>query len=98
MRKSYGRPDEWSHTGGEAMGGDRDAAERIIDTARRYRDALRIYMREQAALAADGVDLEAMVWTNWERFAAVADLEEELFALLDAADDAALLDAAAAAQ
>jgi hypothetical protein len=80
-------------------GGDRDAAEmeRIIDTARRYRDALRIYMREQAALVADGVGLEAMVWTNWERFAAVADLEEELFALLDAADDA-LLDAAAAAQ
>jgi hypothetical protein len=70
------------------MGGDRDAAEveRIIDTARRYRDALRRYMREQAALAAEGAGLEVLVSTNWGGFAVVADLEEELFALLDAID------------
>jgi hypothetical protein len=73
------------------MGCDRDAAEleRVIDAARRYRDTLRRYMREQAALAADGAGLEALLSTNWEQFAVVADLEEELFALLDAFDAAA---------
>jgi hypothetical protein len=69
------------------MGG-RDAAEmeRILDAARHYRDALRRYMQEQAALAAEGAGLEALLSTNWERFAVVADLEEELFTLLDAFD------------
>jgi hypothetical protein len=72
------------------MGGDRDAAEveRIVDAARRYRDALRRYMREQASLAAEGAGLQALLSTNWEGFAVVADLEEELFALLDTVDDA----------
>jgi hypothetical protein len=70
------------------MGCDRDAAEveRVIDTARRYRDALRRYMREQAALVAERAGLEFLLSTNWERFAAVADLKEELFALLDVID------------
>jgi hypothetical protein len=76
---------------GESMGCDQRGTEveRIIATARRYRDTLRRYMREQAALAAEGAGLEALLSTNWERFAAVADLEEELFALLDAIDAAA---------
>jgi hypothetical protein len=77
--------------GREAMGCDQRGTEvgRIIDTARRYRDTLRRYMREQAALVAEGAGLEALLSTNWAQFAVVADLEEELFALLDALDAAA---------
>jgi hypothetical protein len=76
---------------GGSMGCDRDAAEveRVIDAARRYRDTLRRYMRGQAALVAERAGLEFLLSTNWERFAAVADLKEELFALLDAIDAAA---------
>ena len=70
------------------MACDQHAAdvERIIDTARRYRDTLRRYMREQAALVAEGAGLEALLSTNWEGYAVAADLEEELFSLLDALD------------
>jgi hypothetical protein len=60
--------------------------EAIVAVARRYRDAMRRYMREQADLAAHGAGLDALVTTNWEEFAAVTALEEELFARLDTFD------------
>lgn len=58
----------------------------VVAAARRYRDTMRRYMAEQAAMIARGVTLDDLVTSNWESFAAVSVAEEELFALLDALD------------
>lgn len=57
-----------------------------VTAARRYRDLMRRYLAEQAALLARGASLDEMVRSNWEGFGETADAEEELFALLDDLD------------
>jgi hypothetical protein len=61
--------------------------EDVIAAARRYRDLMRRYVREQAEMAERGVPLDELITSNWERFAEASTAEEALFASLDALDD-----------
>jgi hypothetical protein len=60
--------------------------EEVIAAARRYRDLMRGYLAEQGELMAREASLDDLVTRNWERFAATAAAEGELFALLDHLD------------
>jgi len=60
--------------------------EAVIAAARRYRDAMRRYIAEQTVMIDQGMALDDLVTSNWERFAEASAAEEELFALLDALD------------
>ncbi len=62
----------------------------IVAAGQRYRDAMRRYQMVQATLIARGASLDDLVAGNWDGYAAAADAEERLFALLDAFDTAAL--------
>jgi hypothetical protein len=76
MNFSYRRSLQWMEGAGA-----------VVAAARRYRDLMRRYQRDQAELVAGGASLEDLVTTNWERFAETSAAEADLFASLDALDD-----------
>jgi hypothetical protein len=56
----------------------------IVTAAGHYRDAMREYLVEQTELIDRGMSLDALVTSNWQRFAETQMAEERLFSLLDA--------------